>query len=321
MSGELQTIPARYGVATFVPKGRTIKVINTYGKQVVSMWAFGLGAPPEEEDEEEPKEIDEEKIQEEAEGLKNAVETHDAKESESTSNDAANQSKEDDNDDPPEQAPDTPENEKSTESTASPPAKQPTKRTWGSYLPSIPYRNKGAEKKPVAKDEKAQNEANTKKWSSYLPTGKSFSSYVPNVQMPDAKAVSAFTSSHYRDPNKSYAEQLYDFSKTPVGAGTIAGKRQITISWKLWAYGKREADQMGFYSCHRLGLCFIGIRRILCLRIYTPFQFIPTTHGVPLTPPYTRILTQACARGRRWSFDKSPQPHHHTRRRHITRSS
>jgi hypothetical protein len=36
--------------------------------------------------------------------------------------------------------------------------------------------------------------------------------------------VSAFKSSHYRDPNKSYAEQLYDFSKTPVGAGTIAGK-------------------------------------------------------------------------------------------------
>jgi hypothetical protein len=36
--------------------------------------------------------------------------------------------------------------------------------------------------------------------------------------------VSAFKSSHNRDPNKSYAEQLYDFSKTPVGAGTIAGR-------------------------------------------------------------------------------------------------
>jgi hypothetical protein len=235
MSGELQTIPARYGVATFVPKGRTIKVINTYGKQVVSMWAFSLGAPPEEENEEEAKQIDEEKVHEEAEGLKNAVEEHDTKETENTSKDEAEESKQDDNDDnddPPEQAPDTPENEKSTESTASPLSKQPAKRTWGSYLPSIPYRNKGAEKKPSAKDEKAQNEANTKKWSSYLPTGKSFSSYVPNVQMPDAKAVSAFTSSHYRDPNKSYAEQLYDFSKTPVGAGTIAGKLQTTQSWR-----------------------------------------------------------------------------------------
>jgi hypothetical protein len=254
MSGELQTIPARHGVATFVPRGRTIKVINTYGKQVVSMWAFSLGAPPEEGDDEAgTEEVDEEKIQEDAEGLKKAVEGQgdskpeatekvedtgkkeesSRKETESTTNEAE-KSKQDD-DDPPEQAPDTPENEKSTESTASS-SKQPAKRTWGSYLPSIPYRNKGAskkaetEKKPSAEDEKTKNEANTKAWSSYLPTGKGFSSYVPNVQIPDSKAaVSAFKSSHYRDPNKSYAEQLYDFSKTPVGAGTIAGKPQITF--------------------------------------------------------------------------------------------
>jgi hypothetical protein len=251
MSGELQTIPARHGVATFVPRGRTIKVINTYGKQVVSMWAFSLGPPPEEgEDAEGEEEVDEEKVKEEAEGLKNAVEgkgdegnetakeaerpeegeESGKKETESTSKDT-DKSKQDDDDDPPEQAPPTPENEKTSESTA----KQPVKRTWGSYLPSIPYRNKGAPKKPEeqkasAQDEKTQNEANTKKWSSYLPTGKGFSSYVPNVQIPDSKAaVSAFKSTHSRDPNKSYAEQLYDFSKTPVGAGTIAGKQQITF--------------------------------------------------------------------------------------------
>lgn len=260
MSGELQTIPARHGVATFVPRGRTIKVINTYGKQVVSMWAFSLGPPPEDEEDVEDEEMDEEKVKEEAEGLKRAVEggegkatestekeeegqksegsgketesteknEESSKETESTSNEV--EKAEQDDDDPPEQAPETPENEKSTESTASS-SKQPTKRTWGSYLPSIPYRNKGAPKKAEeesktgAQDEKTQNEANTQKWSSYLPTGKGFSSYVPNVQIPDSKsAVSAFKSSHYRDPNKSYAEQLYDFSKTPVGAGTIAGK-------------------------------------------------------------------------------------------------
>ncbi|KAH7406198.1 hypothetical protein DE146DRAFT_715624 [Phaeosphaeria sp. MPI-PUGE-AT-0046c] len=258
MSGELQTIPARHGVATFVPRGRTIKVINTYGKQVVSMWAFSLGSPPEDGEDAEDEEVNEEQMKEEAEGLKKAVEGGDgkvtettekeeegkkneesskeaepaaknsesSKETESTSNEAE-KSKQDD-DDPPEQAPESPENEKSTESTASS-SKQPAKRTWGSYLPSIPYRNKGAPKKTDeetktgAQDEKTQNEANTKKWSSYLPTGKGFSNYVPNVQMPDSKsAVSAFKSSHYRDPNKSYAEQLYDFSKTPVGAGTIA---------------------------------------------------------------------------------------------------
>ncbi|KAF1838837.1 hypothetical protein BDW02DRAFT_541120 [Decorospora gaudefroyi] len=255
MSGELQTIPARHGVATFVPRGRSIKVINTYGKQVVSMWAFALGAPPEEGDDEdgEGKEMDEEQVKKEAEGLKKAVEEGGGNEAEasskrdetgpteeeqgkgqeSQSTEKAEDSKQD-AEDPPEQAPDAPdapdngEKADSNESTE-PASKQPNKRTWASYLPSIPYRNKGgsnkqeAEQKPSAEQEKKQNEENTKKWSSYLPTGKSFSSYVPNVEVPDSKSVvSAFKSSHYRDPNKSYAEQLYDFSKTPVGAGTMA---------------------------------------------------------------------------------------------------
>jgi len=129
-----------------------------------------------------------------------------------------------DSDDPPEQAPDETENQ----TTAA--AKKGGKRTWASYLPSIPYRNKNqaaggkSDAKVDAKAEKEKNEATSKAWSSYLPTGKGFSSYVPNVQLPDSKGVvSAFQSSHYRDPNKSYAEQLYDFSKTPVGAGGIAG--------------------------------------------------------------------------------------------------
>lgn len=48
--GEKQTIPARHGTATFVPKGHTIKIINTYGRQVVDTWAFALGAPPDDDD-------------------------------------------------------------------------------------------------------------------------------------------------------------------------------------------------------------------------------------------------------------------------------
>jgi hypothetical protein len=262
MSGELQTIPARHGVATFVPRGRTIKVINTYGKQVVSMWAFALGQPPEEG---EGEELDAEEVKKEAEKLKGAVEQGEKmdaemikdekevkKESKDGKKEVENNSKENEKEgkegeketqlsedsangtsqdaqDPPEQAPDTPENEKTTETTE-PSSKQPAKRTWASYLPSIPYRNKGAadkqgvQQKPSPEQVKKQNEENTKKWSSYLPTGKSFSSYVPSVEVPDSKSViSAFKSSHYRDPNKSYAEQLYDFSKTPVGAGTVAG--------------------------------------------------------------------------------------------------
>ncbi|KAF2786682.1 hypothetical protein K505DRAFT_318035 [Melanomma pulvis-pyrius CBS 109.77] len=259
MSGELQTIPARHGVATFVPRGRTIKIINTYGKQVVSTWAFSLHAPPEKE------ELEEDDVENKAEELKEETEEgkgkekakaekdiekpkHDAKDVQNETGESSKNpetsplevvkntehtSKEtetteeskDEVEDPPEQAPDTPENEKSTESTAE--GKKPDKRTWSSYLPSIPYRSKAlssnADPKPDPKTEKAQNEATSRKWSSYLPTGKSFSSYVPNVQIPDSKGVvSAFQASHYRDPNKSYAEQLYDFSKTPVGAGGIA---------------------------------------------------------------------------------------------------
>jgi hypothetical protein len=266
MSGELQTIPARHGVATFVPRGRTIKIINTYGKQVVSTWAFSLAKPPEEGEEEE---VGEEEIEEKTKELEKEISKGDGKgkatEKEDqgdgkVSEEAKEQTEEDvekpkaeaakpeskgegeaskvegseEAEDPPEEAPPTPP-EKTTESTTG--KKQPGKRTWASYLPSMPYRSKGAEK-PDSKEtkadkeaEKAQNEAASKKWSSYLPTGQSFSSYVPNVQLPDSKGVvSAFKSSHYRDPNKSYAEQLYDFSKTPVGAAGLSGKSHTTSS-------------------------------------------------------------------------------------------
>jgi uncharacterized protein YcgI (DUF1989 family) len=34
------TIPARHGVATHLSAGKTIKIINTYGSQIVDTWAF-----------------------------------------------------------------------------------------------------------------------------------------------------------------------------------------------------------------------------------------------------------------------------------------
>jgi uncharacterized protein len=42
MSSTLITIPARRGVARVLSKGQTIKIINTYGTQVVDTWAFTL---------------------------------------------------------------------------------------------------------------------------------------------------------------------------------------------------------------------------------------------------------------------------------------
>ncbi|MFM1777509.1 MAG: hypothetical protein RL741_127, partial [Actinomycetota bacterium] len=37
---ELKLIPARRGVADFMKKGQTLRVINTLGLQVVDFWAF-----------------------------------------------------------------------------------------------------------------------------------------------------------------------------------------------------------------------------------------------------------------------------------------
>ncbi|KAF2199707.1 hypothetical protein GQ43DRAFT_442232 [Delitschia confertaspora ATCC 74209] len=252
MSGEIQTIPARHGVATVVPKGYTIKIINTYGKQVVSMWAFCMDKERGEEREEEELSKEqlsreqEEDVEKAAEGIVREMEQREKGDGDETGeksdgNKGASNSKaekgdqerpksEDTADDPPEQTP-----EESKESSTEKPNEKAEKKGWSSYVPSmpsiprpsIPYRSKGqASDKPNPGTEKGatgKKETSSKKWTESLPTGKGFSTYLPNVQIPDSKEViSAFKASHYRDPNKSYAEQLYDFSKTPVGAGSIA---------------------------------------------------------------------------------------------------
>jgi len=49
MPSNLETIPAKHGTATFVPRGHTIKIVNTYGRQIIETWAFALHQPPEED--------------------------------------------------------------------------------------------------------------------------------------------------------------------------------------------------------------------------------------------------------------------------------
>jgi len=46
MSSQLKTIPARHGIAVPLHSGQTIKIINTYGTQVVDTWAFTLSSFP-----------------------------------------------------------------------------------------------------------------------------------------------------------------------------------------------------------------------------------------------------------------------------------
>ena len=43
MASDIITIPARCGKAARVPRGRSVKVINTHGQQVVDTWAFNAG--------------------------------------------------------------------------------------------------------------------------------------------------------------------------------------------------------------------------------------------------------------------------------------
>lgn len=43
-TNNLHVIPARRGIATLLPRGRSVKIINTTGTQVIDTWAFTL--PP-----------------------------------------------------------------------------------------------------------------------------------------------------------------------------------------------------------------------------------------------------------------------------------
>ncbi|KAH0173674.1 hypothetical protein KCU67_g1161, partial [Aureobasidium melanogenum] len=72
-SDDLQTIPARHGTATFVPKGSTIKIVNTSGTQVIDTWAFALPTPPKKKGPQEEPQNDKDKSyqeQDEKEKLK-----------------------------------------------------------------------------------------------------------------------------------------------------------------------------------------------------------------------------------------------------------
>jgi hypothetical protein len=91
---------------------------------------------------------------------------------------------------------------------------------WGAYLPSV----RGLRKSTKEKESEEDKEERT--WGSYIPSGQGYSNYLPN-----RSAISSFASLHQRDPSKSVAEQLYDFSKTPVGAAGLSG--MFTLSQGL----------------------------------------------------------------------------------------
>jgi hypothetical protein len=46
-------------------------------------------------------------------------------------------------------------------------------------------------------------------------------------------SLTEFDEQHARDPNKTYAEQLADFSRTPVGAASLSGQcLLVAVPWR-----------------------------------------------------------------------------------------
>lgn len=305
MSGERQLIPARHGTATFVPRGHTIKIINTYGKQVIDTWAFALHQPPSNSDIEESKAPDAEKKSPEATPTKPkppklrkaaAKEAGDGKASDSQDGKGdtkdekqplekqasqgtgpeeekaeekklAEDKSEQKSEDKPQENPEAKSDEKTTEEKSGDDNADKEKKpgdndksgekahsSWTSYLPSLRSKKTAAKEQSGQEEQKSDDKKSDdkksddketeekkaeetkiegkkapdgkdasegkprKSWSEYIPSGFGFTSYLPSKG-----TISAFAGSQWRDPNKSYAEQLYDFSKTPVGAATLSG--------------------------------------------------------------------------------------------------
>jgi hypothetical protein len=178
---EMQTVPARHGVATFVPAGQTIKIVNTSGSQVIDTWAFALPHPDvkngEEDQEEAPKK----------------EELPESKEEEKPAKSAPKKSKKNSMDLPSQEDAEKATKEGIEKGDGSQEQGQ-KKNTWSSYVPSIGWGGKnGAKQGEQVQGEagEAEKAKNSKTWGSYMPSGKGFSNYVPKTA---SDTVSSFAS-------------------------------------------------------------------------------------------------------------------------------
>ncbi|TIA77290.1 hypothetical protein D6C76_04899 [Aureobasidium pullulans] len=285
---DLQTIPARHGTATFVPKGSTIKIVNTSGTQVIDTWAFALPTPPkkkgpqedaqdeqdksyQEQDEKEKLNLAEEEDKKQREEEKKKQEEEEKKKKKQEEKDKASKKKGNRKSRGGLDLPSQEEAEAATsqqQQAAEAEAKQqstPTKSSWSSYLPSLRGRkqiadgnakddSKASEQKEDTADstevlDKSQEKENSRRWGSYLLKGQGVTSYLPSKG-----AISAFAAQHARDPNKTYAEQLADFSRTPVGAASlsaITGSGSVSslyAGYSAWNAMHGDTAQMEYLS-------------------------------------------------------------------------
>ncbi|GAB1738638.1 hypothetical protein NU219Hw_g3437t1 [Hortaea werneckii] len=240
MAEELQVIPARHGMATFVPAGQTIKIINTSGTQVIDTWAFALPKPDEKGA---PEEIKEEKQDQQKQDQSTQSRSENAPTPQKAVSKKGKRGSELPSQEDAERA--TQEGMKKAESASNQTQNQsqnqaqgqastPQKSSWSSYVPSLGLTSSG--KKSAGGETSQKNETeqqkNSRTWASYIPSGKGFSSYIPKSA---SDTVTAFAQDHQRDMNKSYLEQLQDFSKTPVGAAGMAALTGSGYGGSLYA--------------------------------------------------------------------------------------
>lgn len=181
---ELQTIPARHGVATFVPAGQVIKIINTSGTQVVDTWAFALPKPDskkgeepkiDEKDEENSKSATEEKPKSKAapskKGKKDGIDLPSQEDAEQATREGIAQGE---------------------QQAGQGKGGQQQKSSWSSYVPSIGWKKGGdqSQQQTQSKDKQTQQQKDSKTWSSYFPSGKAFGNYIPKTA---SDTVSSFT--------------------------------------------------------------------------------------------------------------------------------
>lgn len=185
---DVQKIPARHGVATFVPAGQVIKVINTSGTQRVDLWAFAL--PPPDGRKEDVATDENKKSSPENDLEQSPAKSGDAQQRSGRTNTAF---------------PNQDDAEKATRETlardwtnqANTSGKATNKSGLAryipdSYMPSLSFA-KQEDRNPSAvsdtalgSEEKTQQEKDSRTWASYFPSGKAFdstgrtwSSYIP----------------------------------------------------------------------------------------------------------------------------------------------
>ena len=188
---ELQIIPARHGTATFVPAGHVIKIINSSGSQVVDTWAFALPNPAPKKEDAQAEEGESKK----EEPPKKQESAPNARPQSKTKKRGMNLPSQEDAEKATQQAAQEGEGDGKAKATQQ-------KSTWSSYVPTSYVPTKvwpsfGKDgKKGEQQSEETEQQKNSRTWASYFPSGKGFTSYIPQTATDSVSAFAAAVTLH-----------------------------------------------------------------------------------------------------------------------------